>query len=161
MTCTRASCSGQVTSGQWAVRQILRVDEAERVAYFTASGPPPGVRPRPPLPGVFGHSGGGFAAARAVLVFPETYKVGAVLSGSHDARHFNAGFVEAWDGVDNPEAWGRTSDIDLANTFIDHLSYGRTCCWGFLVRELLGTQPPAYRPAPIAIGPELLAELFA
>src|SRR5947207_15577306 len=29
---------GQVTSGQWAVRQIVRVDEAERVVYFTASG---------------------------------------------------------------------------------------------------------------------------
>ena len=29
---------GQVTSGQWAVRQILHVDEAERVVYFTASG---------------------------------------------------------------------------------------------------------------------------
>jgi dipeptidyl aminopeptidase/acylaminoacyl peptidase len=29
---------GQVTSGQWAVRQILRVDGAERVVYFTASG---------------------------------------------------------------------------------------------------------------------------
>jgi dipeptidyl-peptidase 4 len=25
----------------------------------------------------------------------------------------------------------------------------------------MGTQPPAYRPAPIAIGPELLGELFA
>ena len=29
---------GQVTAGQWAVRQILHVDEAERVVYFTASG---------------------------------------------------------------------------------------------------------------------------
>ena len=29
---------GQVTSGQWAVRQILHVNEAERVVYFTASG---------------------------------------------------------------------------------------------------------------------------
>jgi hypothetical protein len=29
---------GQVTSGQWAVRQILYVDEAERVVYFTACG---------------------------------------------------------------------------------------------------------------------------
>nr|WSX48528.1 S9 family peptidase [Streptomyces sp. NBC_00974] len=157
--------------------------------------------------GVFGHSGGGFAAARAMLDFPETYKVGAALSGSHDARHFNAGFVETYDGADNPEAWGRTSSIDLADrlagklllihgdmddqvhpdqtlrladrliaagkdfellivpgaehTFIDHLAYVRTRCWDFLVRELLGTQPPAYRPAPIAIGPELLAELFA
>jgi dipeptidyl-peptidase 4 len=31
----------------------------------------------------------------------------------------------------------------------------------FLVRELMGTQPPAYRPSPIAIDPELLGELFA
>src|SRR5215216_8157743 len=29
---------GQVTSGQWAVRQILQVEEAERVVYFTVSG---------------------------------------------------------------------------------------------------------------------------
>src|SRR4029450_6270468 len=29
---------GQVTSGQWAVRQILHADEAERVVYFTACG---------------------------------------------------------------------------------------------------------------------------
>lgn len=29
---------GQVTSGPWAVRQILHVDEAERVVYLTASG---------------------------------------------------------------------------------------------------------------------------
>lgn len=35
--------------------------------------------------GVFGHSGGGFAAARAMLDFPEVYKVGVALSGSHDA----------------------------------------------------------------------------
>ncbi|GHI82869.1 S9 family peptidase [Streptomyces xanthophaeus] len=157
--------------------------------------------------GVFGHSGGGFAAGRAMLDFPETYKVGVALSGSHDARHFNAGFVETYDGADNPEAWSHTSSIDLADrlegklllihgemddqvhpdqtlrladrliaagkgfellivpgaehTFIDHLAYVRTRCWDFLVRELLGTQPPAYRPAPIAIGPELLAELFA
>ncbi|MFC7640747.1 DPP IV N-terminal domain-containing protein [Streptosporangium lutulentum] len=29
---------GQVTSGQWAVQEILRVDEARRVVYFVASG---------------------------------------------------------------------------------------------------------------------------
>ncbi|MGW6709020.1 DPP IV N-terminal domain-containing protein [Streptomyces sp. NPDC054956] len=157
--------------------------------------------------GVFGHSGGGFAAARAMLDFPETYKAGVALSGSHDARHFNAGFVETYDGADNPEAWARTSSIDLADrlagklllvhgdmddqvhpdhtlrladrliaadkdfellivpgaehTLIDHLAYVRKRSWDFLVRELLGTQPPAHRPARIALGPELLAELFA
>ena len=47
------------------------------------------------------------------------------------------------------------------HVFIDHLAYVRKRCWDFLVRELMGTPPPTYRPAPIAIGPELLSELFA
>ena len=157
--------------------------------------------------GAFGHSGGGFAAARAMLDHPDVYSVGVALSGSHDARFFNPGFVETYDGADNPTAWARTSNVDLAehlvgklllvhgelddqvhpdhtmrladrlvaagkdfelllvpgaeHTFLDCLAYVRTRCWDFLVRELLETQPPAYRPAPIAIGPEVLAEMFA
>ena len=157
--------------------------------------------------GAFGHSGGGFATARAMLDFPEVYQAGVALSGPHDARYFNLGFVETYDGADNPEAWARASNVDLADrlagklllihgemddqvhpdhtlrladrliaadkdfellivpgaehTFIDCLAYVRKRCWDFLVRELMGTQPPAYRPAPIAIGPELLGELFA
>lgn len=47
------------------------------------------------------------------------------------------------------------------HTFIDHLAYVRKRCWNFLVREPTGTQPPAYRPASIAISPEMLAELSA
>jgi dipeptidyl aminopeptidase/acylaminoacyl peptidase len=157
--------------------------------------------------GAFGHSGGGFAAARAVLDFPEVYRVGVALSGSHDARFFNPGFVETYDGADDPDAWARSSNVELADrlagklllvhgelddqvhldhtlrladrlvaadkdfellivpgaehTFLDCLSYVRKRCWDFLVRELMGEQPPAYRPAPIPLGPELLGELFA
>jgi dipeptidyl aminopeptidase/acylaminoacyl peptidase len=142
-----------------------------------------------------------------MLDFPEVYTAGVALSGPHDARYFNAGFVEAYDGADDPEAWARASNVDLADrlagrlllihgemddqvhpdhtlrladrlvaadkgfellivpgaehTYIDRLAYVRKRCWDFLVRELMGTQPPAYRPAPIAIGPELLAEMFA
>ena len=33
--------------------------------------------------------------------------------------------------------------------------YVRKRAWDFLVRELMGTQPPAYRPAPIPINPEM------
>ena len=157
--------------------------------------------------GAFGHSGGGFATVRAMLDFPEMYKAGVALSGTHDARYFNPGFVEAYDGADNPEAWARASNVDLADrlagklllihgemddqvhpdhtlrladrliaankdfellivpgaehTFIDCLAYVRKRCWDFLVRELMGTQPPAYRSAPITIDPTLLGELFA
>ncbi|MFE9933988.1 DPP IV N-terminal domain-containing protein [Streptomyces sp. NPDC005533] len=157
--------------------------------------------------GVFGHSGGGFAAARAMLDFPNVYKAGVALSGSHDAPTFNLGFVETYDGADDPGAWARTSNVDLADrlagrlllvhgemddqvhpdqtlrladrlvaadkdfellivpgaehTLLDHLAYVRKRSWDFLVRELMGIQPPAYRPAPIALGPELLGELFS
>ncbi|MEO3972557.1 DPP IV N-terminal domain-containing protein [Streptomyces sp. CAU 1734] len=157
--------------------------------------------------GVLGHSGGGFAAARAMLDFPEVFKAGVALSGSHDAPCFNAGFVETYDGAENPGAWARTSNAEIADrlagglllihgemddqvhpahtlrladrlvaagkdfelfivpgaehTFIDCLAEVRKRCWDFLVRELKGVRPPAYRPAPIAVGPELLAELFS
>jgi dipeptidyl aminopeptidase/acylaminoacyl peptidase len=65
--------------------------------------------------GAFGHSGGGFAAVRALLDFPEAYHVGVALSGSHDARCFNAGFVEAYDGADDPDAWARSSNVEIAD----------------------------------------------
>ncbi|MFF8386995.1 S9 family peptidase [Streptomyces kanasensis] len=156
--------------------------------------------------GAFGHSGGGFAAARAMLDFPEVYRAGVALSGSHDARCFNAGFVESYDGADDADAWARSSNVDLADrlagklllvhgelddqvhpdhtlrladrliaadkdfelllvpgaehTFIDCLSYVRKRCWDFLVRALMDTEPPAHRPAPLPLGPELLGELF-
>ncbi|WP_312877752.1 S9 family peptidase [Lentzea indica] len=156
--------------------------------------------------GAFGHSGGGFATMRALLTFPETYKAGVSLSGWHDARFFNRGFIETFDGANNPEAYARSSNVDIADRlegklllvhgemddqvhagqtlrladrliaagkdfemlivpgaehmFIDCLSYVRTRSWDFLVRSLMGTEPPAYRPAPIAIDPELLGEIF-
>ncbi|GGS35260.1 S9 family peptidase [Actinokineospora fastidiosa] len=157
--------------------------------------------------GAFGHSGGGFATVRAMLDFPDVYRVGVALSGSHDARCFNPGFVETYDGADNPDAWARASNVDIADrltgrlllvhgglddqvhpdqtlrlvdrliaadkdfellivpgaehTFIDCLAYVRKRCWDFLVRELMGVRPPAYRPAPIPIDAELLGEMFA
>ncbi|ACU37230.1 S9 family peptidase [Actinosynnema mirum] len=155
----------------------------------------------------FGHSGGGFAAVRAMLDHPDLYRVGVSLAGYHDATTFSADFVETYDGADNPESWSNTSNTALADrlqgrlllihgelddrvhpthtlrladrlvaankqfdllivpgaehAFIDHLSYVRTRCWDFLVRELAVGAPPAYRPSPIEIGPDLLGELFA
>jgi len=38
---------------------------------------------------------------------------------------------------------------------LDCVHYVRKRGWDFLVRELMGTEPPAYRPAPIPINPGL------
>ncbi|MET9227121.1 DPP IV N-terminal domain-containing protein [Lentzea sp. NPDC003310] len=156
--------------------------------------------------GVMGHSGGGFAAGRALLAFPETYRAGVALSGSHDARYIGLGWAENVDGADNPEAWQRASNVEIADRlqgklllvhgelddtvhpdhslaladaviaagkdcevvivpgcehlFIDRMAYVRTKAWDFLVRTLMGVEPPAYRPAPILIDPEVLGEML-
>ena len=47
------------------------------------------------------------------------------------------------------------------HTFIDCMAYVRKRCWDFLVRELMGVPLPAYRPARIAIDPEVLGEPIA
>jgi len=155
--------------------------------------------------GVMGHSGGGFAAARAVLAFPGTFHAGVALSGSHDARYIGLGWAESCDGADNPAAWERASNVEIADRlagklllvhgelddtahaihtlrladalidagkdfellivpgaehlYIDRIAYVRTRCWDFLVRSLMGVEPPAYRPEPIAIDPEVLGEM--
>ncbi|SMD21395.1 S9 family peptidase [Lentzea albidocapillata] len=156
--------------------------------------------------GVMGHSGGGFAAARAMLDFPEIFKAGVSLSGSHDATCFMQGWAETVDGPDNPEAWTRASNVGIAarlegklllihgelddtvhpdqslrladaliaagkdfdlvivpgaeHLLLDRLAYVRTRSWDFLVRALMGVEPPAYRPAPIVIDPEVLGEML-
>jgi dipeptidyl-peptidase 4 len=156
--------------------------------------------------GIMGHSGGGFAAGRAVLEFPETFHAAVAMSGSHDGRYIGLGWAESCDGASNPEAWARASNVELADRlagklllvhgelddtvhpdhalrladaliaagkdfellivpgaehlFIDRLAYVRTRCWDFLVRSLLGVEPPAYRPAPIMIDPEVLSEML-
>lgn len=156
--------------------------------------------------GIMGHSGGGFAAGRAMLAFPESFHAGVAMSGSHDARHIGLGWAESCDGADNPSAWLRASNAEIADRlegkllivhgelddtvhvdhalaladaliaagkdfemlivpgaehlFIDRIAYVRTRCWDFLVRSLMGVEPPAYRPAPILIDPEVLSEML-
>ena len=42
--------------------------------------------------GVYGHSGGGFAAARAIFAYPDFYKVAVSSAGNHDQR----GYLQLW-----------------------------------------------------------------
>ncbi len=49
--------------------------------------------------GVFGHSGGGFAAASAMFKYPDFYKVGVAQSGNHDNRNYEDDWGERYVGL--------------------------------------------------------------
>jgi dipeptidyl-peptidase-4 len=49
--------------------------------------------------GIYGHSGGGYAAARAMFGFPEFFKVGVSEAGNHDNRDYEDDWGEKWQGL--------------------------------------------------------------
>ena len=49
--------------------------------------------------GIYGHSGGGFASTRAILLYPDFYKVAVSSAGNHDQRGYNAGWGEKYQGL--------------------------------------------------------------
>ncbi|HET7380070.1 MAG TPA: prolyl oligopeptidase family serine peptidase [Gaiellales bacterium] len=49
--------------------------------------------------GIYGHSAGGYASLRAMLMFPEFYKVGVSSAGNHDHRLDKASWVERYMGL--------------------------------------------------------------
>jgi dipeptidyl-peptidase 4 len=55
--------------------------------------------------GVIGQSAGGYLAARAMLDYPETFKVGVSICGNHDPRYYASMWMEKYVGGDNNELW--------------------------------------------------------
>jgi dipeptidyl aminopeptidase/acylaminoacyl peptidase len=49
--------------------------------------------------GIWGHSGGGFAAATAMFRYPDFFKVGISESGNHDNRNYEDDWGERYDGL--------------------------------------------------------------
>jgi dipeptidyl aminopeptidase/acylaminoacyl peptidase len=49
--------------------------------------------------GIWGHSGGGFASTRAILAYPDFYKVAVSSSGNHENRNYEADWGEKWQGL--------------------------------------------------------------
>ena len=49
--------------------------------------------------GIYGHSGGGYAAAAAMFHHPEFFKVGISESGNHDNRVYEDDWAEKWIGL--------------------------------------------------------------
>jgi len=64
--------------------------------------------------GIYGTSGGGFATARALLEFPDFYKVGVSSAGNHDQRGYIAMWGEKYQGLLDRDNYKNQVTADLA-----------------------------------------------
>ena len=65
--------------------------------------------------GIYGHSGGGNAAAEAMLRYPDVFKVGIAESGNHDNREYEDDWGERYQGLLVTRPDGSTNYDDQAN----------------------------------------------
>ncbi len=65
--------------------------------------------------GIYGHSAGGYDAARALLAYPEFYKVGVSSAGNHDHRIAKAWWPELYMGYPAGKNYDEQSNITHAS----------------------------------------------
>lgn len=65
--------------------------------------------------GIYGHSGGGYAAAGAMFRYPDFFKVGVSEAGNHDQREYEDDWGEKWQGLLERKPGGTTNYDDQAN----------------------------------------------
>ena len=65
--------------------------------------------------GIYGHSGGGFAAAGAILRHPDFYHVAVSQAGNHDNRNYEDDWGEKWQGLLEEYEDGTTNYDNQAN----------------------------------------------
>jgi len=65
--------------------------------------------------GIWGHSGGGFASADAILRYPDFFKVAVSEAGNHDNREYEDDWGEKWQGLLTRGPDGATSYDNQAN----------------------------------------------
>src|SRR5580658_1440284 len=65
--------------------------------------------------GIWGHSGGGYAAADAMFRFPDFFKVGVSEAGNHDNREYEDDWGERYQGLLKKNADGTTNYDNQAN----------------------------------------------
>ena len=65
--------------------------------------------------GIWGHSGGGFAAAAAMFKFPDFFKVGISESGNHDNRDYEDDWGERYIGLETFDKNGVSNYQNQAN----------------------------------------------
>ncbi|MDA0311159.1 MAG: DPP IV N-terminal domain-containing protein [Gemmatimonadetes bacterium] len=65
--------------------------------------------------GIFGHSGGGFAAADGIMRYPDFYDVAVSQAGNHDNRNYEDDWGEKWQGLLEVNPDGTTNYDNQAN----------------------------------------------
>jgi dipeptidyl aminopeptidase/acylaminoacyl peptidase len=65
--------------------------------------------------GIYGHSGGGFASTRAILAFPDFYKVAVSSAGNHDQRGYLAAWGEQYQGLLDGDNYKNQANPGLAS----------------------------------------------
>lgn len=65
--------------------------------------------------GIYGHSGGGYASTRALLLFPDFYRVAVSSAGNHDQRGYSASWGERWIGLHEGDRYEHQGNIQLAD----------------------------------------------
>jgi dipeptidyl aminopeptidase/acylaminoacyl peptidase len=68
--------------------------------------------------GIYGHSGGGFAAAGAILRYPGFYDVAVAQAGNHDNRNYEDDWGEKWQGLLERNPDGTTNYDAQANQLL-------------------------------------------
>ncbi len=90
--------------------------------------------------GVWGHSGGGFASADAILRYPEFYEVAVSEAGNHDNRNYEDDWGEKWQGLLVENADGTTSYDNQANQLLADNLEGKL----LLAHGMLDSNVPPY-----------------
>jgi dipeptidyl aminopeptidase/acylaminoacyl peptidase len=65
--------------------------------------------------GIYGHSGGGFASTRAMLLFPDFYKVAVSSAGNHDQRGYIGLWGETYQGMPSGDNYRQQANVTLAS----------------------------------------------
>ena len=68
--------------------------------------------------GIYGHSGGGYAAAGAMFHYPDFFKVGISEAGNHDNREYEDDWAEKWQGLLKSNSDGTTNYDNQANQLV-------------------------------------------
>ncbi len=64
--------------------------------------------------GIYGHSGGGFASARAMFLYPDFYKVAVSSAGNHDQRGYLSAWGELYQGMPSGDNYASQANASIA-----------------------------------------------